>query len=169
MYDKFILLFYKVNSYVYAWIHTWVKRYQAVWWMRVGINSQLSSISAFSTDLKFGQEEFKLHTDYSWVEKQTKPRQPLGQAAELGLILSGKNCVKWKYFNSNLCQMQWDVLIISLCWRILVYFVWPWLWCSTWAILKWQFCKQKSCSRLRDRTTHILIFWEINMNLWLCG
>ena len=37
--------------------------------MRVGINSPLSSISVFSTDLK----EFKLHTDFSEISEQIKP------------------------------------------------------------------------------------------------
>ena len=41
-------------------------------------STQLSSISAFSKDLK----KFKLHIDYSGVSEQTKPLQPVGQAAE---------------------------------------------------------------------------------------
>ena len=49
-----------------------------VWEMRVGIISLLSSISAFSTDLK----EFKLHTDYSGILEQIKRLQPVGQEAD---------------------------------------------------------------------------------------
>ena len=48
--------------------------------MRVGIDSLLSSILAFSTDLLV--KEFKLHTDYSWITEQIKPLQPVGQTAE---------------------------------------------------------------------------------------
>ena len=46
--------------------------------MRVDIDSALSSISAFSKDLK----EFKLHTLYFETSEQIKPLQPVGQAAE---------------------------------------------------------------------------------------
>ena len=46
--------------------------------MSVGFNLPLSSISAFSADLK----EIKLHTDYSGISEQTKPLQPIGQAAD---------------------------------------------------------------------------------------
>ena len=41
--------------------------------MRIGINSQLPSILAFSTDMI----EFELHTDYSGIEEQIKPLQEL--------------------------------------------------------------------------------------------
>ena len=36
-----------------------------------------------------------------------------------------KNCAKWKYFNSNLCQMIKDVSIKGLHSKILVFRVWP--------------------------------------------
>ena len=45
--------------------------------MRVDIDSLLSSISAFSMDLK----EFKLHTDYSGISEQIKPVPPVSLAA----------------------------------------------------------------------------------------
>ena len=50
----------------------------SVWWMRVDIDSALSLISAFLTDLK----EFKLHTVYSGTSEQIKPWQPVDKAAE---------------------------------------------------------------------------------------
>ena len=49
-----------------------------VWWIRVDIDTWLSSIPMFATDLNF----FKLHIDYSGVSEQKKPLQPVGQAAE---------------------------------------------------------------------------------------
>ena len=56
-----------------------VQGHKSVWWMtvRVDIDSLLSSISAFSMDLK----EFKLHTDYSGISEQIKPVPPVSLAA----------------------------------------------------------------------------------------
>ena len=51
--------------------------HRSVWWMRVGINSQLSSILAFTSDLKI-QTQHRLF----WVFRADKPLQPIGQAAE---------------------------------------------------------------------------------------
>ena len=55
-----------------------VPQYHSVWWMRVDIDSVLSSILAYSMDLN----EFKLHTVYFGTLEQIKPLQPVGQAAE---------------------------------------------------------------------------------------
>ena len=52
--------------------------------MRVGIDSLLSSISAFSKDLN------KLHTVYSGILERMKPLvQPVGQCAELNFESTG--------------------------------------------------------------------------------
>ena len=47
-----------------------------------------------------------------------------GQWAALWTL--SKICVKWKYFNPNLCRIQWDVSIKGLSSRFLVYHVWLW-------------------------------------------
>ena len=53
----------------------------AVWWIRAGINSQLSSTSALSTDLKGIQNP----PIYSGISEQIKPLQLVGHARELSL------------------------------------------------------------------------------------
>ena len=50
----------------------------AVWWMRVGIYLQLTSILAFSTDLTRIQTPHTLFRDF----RADKPLQPVGQVAE---------------------------------------------------------------------------------------
>ena len=64
--------------------------------------------------------------------------------------------------------MLYDVLIKGLRSRILVYPVLPWY--STWAILEWQSCTQKSGSRLQNMTSHYHFFFIDRYNrmaLWL--
>ena len=52
-----------------------------VWWMRVDIDTQLSSISAFSMDLKRIQTPHSLFWDFG-ADKTSTRLQPVGQAAE---------------------------------------------------------------------------------------
>ena len=59
-----------------------------VWWMKTDINSPLSSISVFSTDLKSTQHS--LFWDFSAAE-QLKPLQPVGQAAEFNFESKSKS------------------------------------------------------------------------------
>ena len=60
------------SAFVACWI---IFCFIAVWWMRVGINSQLSSILAFSKD--------PVPIDKAGISEQIKPLQPVGQAAEI--------------------------------------------------------------------------------------
>ena len=76
-----------------------------VWWMRVGINSQLPSISAFSTDLK----EFKLHTDYSGISLQIQPSGGSVQVwvqvrAPAGHLAFIQNEFQWKFAKPRVLQ-----------------------------------------------------------------
>ena len=52
-----------------------------VWWIRVDIDTQLSSISMFATDLNF----FKLHIDYSGVSEQQNLYNPLVRRQSSGM------------------------------------------------------------------------------------
>ena len=60
----------------------------AAWGMRVGIDSQLYSISAFSTDL----QEFKLHKDYSGISKWTNLYNPIFRRKSSSLSPSLSPC-----------------------------------------------------------------------------
>ena len=61
-----------VYNICYIWCYiTWYWKHslhKAFWWIRVGINSQLSSISAFSTDLKRIQTPHRLFLVF-WADK----------------------------------------------------------------------------------------------------
>ena len=69
-----------------------------------------------------------------------------------------KNCAKWKYFNSNLCWMQKDVLIEGLSSRILVFRVWPWY--STWKIQVQQSCMQKNWLQVEKYVESYNVFFK---------
>ena len=73
------------------------------------------------------------------------------------LISIEQKLCKAKYFNCNLCPMQWHLLIKGLLSRILESRVWPWY--STSAIHKLQSCKEMIRSRLRDVTSSSLAKW----------
>ena len=84
--------------------------------------------------------------------------------SEWNPLQSRKNCPKWKYFNSNLCPMRYDVSIKGLRSRILVYSV-----CHCLALIfnlsnlkmtilhTWKFG-----SRLQD-TTNIYTYFKTNI------
>ena len=61
------------------------------WIMGVGINSQLSSISAFSIDPKRIQTPHRLFWDF-----KAEPLQPIGQAAEFKFESQFKPLPPWQ-------------------------------------------------------------------------
>ena len=73
--------------------------YWPVWWLRVGIDSQLSSISALSTDLKRTQTT----NNYFWGFGANKTLQTIGQAAEF----------KFEYKFVNL-QVIWQSVLKAI-------------------------------------------------------
>ena len=68
------------------------------------------------------------------------------------------NCAKWKYFNSNLCQMRWNLSIKGLSAIILVFRVWPWY--STWKIQERQSCTQKKPLQVAKYDGSYTVFFE---------